>query len=595
MSVYNAQPHLEAAVRSVLEQTFTRFEFIAVDDGSTDDSPAILQRFADNDPRVRVLSRPHNGVASARNAGIAATAAPLIACLNADDRAHPTRLEKQIAYLDAHPEVGLLGTGFQRISDQNTPTAAHAHERDVWARGHDVLARLLAGGRNGIVHSSATFRRAAFDAAGGRYKPRFAVDQVFDLWLRMSQHTRLACLPEVLTDHRVHDASLRARHKAQSITDIERAIRSHWRRVGAPPLRDRMAVYRDLVRDARDARSPDTVRALCWRAVHAAPNYRHLLRHAAALGAQDADRQPPTDAPRVSVVMPVYNAQSYVEAACRSILNQTLRDLELIVVDDGSTDGSGAILDRLADEDPRLHLVRRPNTGITGALNDGLAAARAPLIARMDADDLAHPERLQKQASHLDAHPDIGLLGCAWTTCTADGRRIPPDAHLLRVWASGPEAIAARLNAGHNVIAHPTAMFRRQAFEAAGGHYDPAYETAEDYECWLRMSRITRIASLPEPLLDYRVHPESICATRGHESIDAVRRALHAHWGQVGSPSRRERAQVHQHLAVLYHSVHDRRGALREARDAVKAAPLHPGTWGWAFKHLARVAKGPSY
>lgn len=598
MSVYNGEPYLEAAVRSVLDQTFTDFELVAVDDGSTDGSRAILDRLAADDPRVRVLGRPNTGVAGARNDGLAHTRAPLIACLDADDLAHPTRLEKQIAHLDAHPDVGLLATGFRRIGADGAATPAHPHERDVWARDHGVLARLLAGGRNCIVHSSVVFRRAAFDAAGGRYDRRFAVAHDFELWLRMSEHTRLACLPEVLTDYRVHADSLCARRGPESITDVERAVRGHWRRVGAPPVEDRLAVYRELVRVARAARAPDTARALCWRALRAAPDYRNILRHAATLsagaGGAGPDR-PELGAPRVSVVMPVYNAAPFLEAAVRSILNQTLRDLELVAVDDGSTDGSSAILDRLADEDPRLHVVRRPNTGITRALNDGLAAARAPLIARMDADDLAHPARLQKQADHLDAHPDIGLLGCAWTTCPADGRRIPPDPHLLKVWAAGPDAVAARLHEGHNVIAHPTAVFRRSAFEAAGGHYNPAYETAEDYELWLRMSRVTRLAALPEPLLDYRVHTQSICATRGHESIDAVRRALHAHWGQVGSPSRTDRSKVHQHLATLYHSVRDRRGALREGRDALKAAPHRPGTWLWCVKHAVRVAKGPSY
>ena len=163
----------------------------------------------------------------------------------------------------------------------------------------------------------------------------------------------------------------------------------------------------------------------------------------------------PDPPPRVSVVMPVYNAEGFVEAAARSILDQTFTDLELIAVDDGSTDGSGAILDRLAAADPRLRIVRRPNTGVTGALNDGLAAARAPLIARMDADDVSAPTRLEKQLAYLDAHPDIGLLGCAWTTCPADGRRIAPDPHLLAIWQRGPDAIAARLAEGHNIIAHP--------------------------------------------------------------------------------------------------------------------------------------------
>ncbi|MEE9405594.1 MAG: glycosyltransferase [Algisphaera sp.] len=302
-----------------------------------------------------------------------------------------------------------------------------------------------------------------------------------------------------------------------------------------------------------------------------------------------------TPAPHISVVMPVYNTQQYVESAVRSILDQTFRHFELIVVDDGSTDGSSDILDRLAAADSRMRIVRRPNTGITRALNDGLAVATAPLIARMDADDIALPTRLEKQHAFLNTHPDVGLLGCAWTTCLADGTRVAPQPALLKLWAQGPTVIAAELAQGHNCIAHPTIMFRRAIFDAAGGRYDPAYETAEDFECWLRMSRLTHMACLPEPLLDYRIHPQSICATRGHESIDTVRRAVHAHWAVTQTPDINARLKFHQQLATLHHSVRDRRGALRAGLRVLTTTPTRPATWWWSAKHLARVIKGPSY
>lgn len=290
--------------------------------------------------------------------------------------------------------------------------------------------------------------------------------------------------------------------------------------------------------------------------------------------------------------MPVYNAGAFLDPAVRSILDQTVTDLELIAVDDGSTDGSADVLDRLATQDPRVRIIRRPNTGVTGALNDGLAAARAPVLARMDADDIALPTRLEKQLAHLDAHPHVGLITTAWTTLHPDGTRRPCRAAFRRVWAGGSKAIARALARGHNVLAHPTAMIRRTALNAAGGHYDPTFEPAEDFELWLRLSRVTQIACLPEPLLDHRQHPASICATRGHEQLSAVRRAVHAHWQATAPPTRSARQDLHRHLANLALSTRDRHLALSEAARGLIAAPLRLTTLPWFALLVARYLRG---
>src|ERR1051325_1151561 len=110
--------------------------------------------------------------------------------------------------------------------------------------------------------------------------------------------------------------------------------------------------------------------------------------------------------PTVSVLLPVYNAERYLESALQSVLGQTFSDFEVIAVDDGSKDNSKKILERFAANDPRIRVISRPNTGIVGALNDGLAVARGEFIARMDADDVALPGRFQAQLDYLRGHPD---------------------------------------------------------------------------------------------------------------------------------------------------------------------------------------------
>ena len=126
--------------------------------------------------------------------------------------------------------------------------------------------------------------------------------------------------------------------------------------------------------------------------------------------------------PAVSILMPVYNAQRYLASAVQSVLDQTFSDFEFIIINDGSTDRSEAILQEFASKDPRVKIVSRPNTGLTRALNEALSLARAPLIARMDADDLSLPRRLELQVARFGADHDLVLLGGAYELIDAAGR-----------------------------------------------------------------------------------------------------------------------------------------------------------------------------
>ena len=227
--------------------------------------------------------------------------------------------------------------------------------------------------------------------------------------------------------------------------------------------------------------------------------------------------------PAVSVLMGVWNGAPRVREAVESVLHQTLSDLELIVIDDGSTDASAAILASV--DDPRLRVERRAHGGLTTALNRALALARAPLVARLDADDVAAPERLERQRAFLASHPDVGLLGTAARVLDAAGREIatisPP------VDDAGIRGALIR----RNPFVHSSVMMRHAVVEQAGG-YDPAFPVAQDYDLWMRMSRITRMANLPEPLVVRRLEPGRVTASRDTERLRAearVRwRAVHA-------------------------------------------------------------------
>ena len=217
-------------------------------------------------------------------------------------------------------------------------------------------------------------------------------------------------------------------------------------------------------------------------------------------------------APQVSVVMPVFNAQRYLAEAVESILAQTWRDFEFVIVDDGSTDRSPKLLERYAVRDSRIKLIRRPNTGIVGALNDGIAAASGELIARMDADDVALPQRLEKQVAYLAQHPEVVALGSRVTGVDPYGCVLFHSEHKL-----AHEEIDAELLRGVGwAIVHPAAMLRRAAVAAIGG-YRPQFQWVEDLDLFLRLGETGKLANLPEALLRYRQHTESINRTRSAE------------------------------------------------------------------------------
>ena len=222
-----------------------------------------------------------------------------------------------------------------------------------------------------------------------------------------------------------------------------------------------------------------------------------------------------TEKPLVSVIMPMRNAAPFVEEAVGSILSQTWRNLELLVFDDGSTDGGGEIVSAISDA--RIRLLGTPeHAGIVSALNVCLDAARGTYIARMDADDISHRDRLDKQVRLLDAHPDIGACG-TWMTSFGTGM---PN---LYVFPVRHEEIVCDLLFNPSLI-HGTVMFRSKLARDADIHWRDDHRHAEDYEWLIRLARITRVANIPEDLYSYRMHPGQTGSAHAVEQREVVAR-----------------------------------------------------------------------
>lgn len=224
----------------------------------------------------------------------------------------------------------------------------------------------------------------------------------------------------------------------------------------------------------------------------------------------------PFSTPFVSVVMPAFNAQQYIAESVASVLSQTYQDLELIIVDDGSTDESTFIIESF--HDPRVRILHNgTNCGIVASLNRGISSARGKYIARMDADDLCFPQRIERQALFMEQHPEIGISGTFVKTVG-----LVPE-----IWRypTNHEEVKAKLLFGSS-LAHPSVMMRRSIIEKHKLMYRDQYPHAEDYDLWVRYSDVVKFANIPEVLLLYRIHDAQVSQAQTNEqkkSSDDIR------------------------------------------------------------------------
>ncbi|SFG35222.1 Glycosyl transferase family 2 [Novosphingobium sp. CF614] len=210
--------------------------------------------------------------------------------------------------------------------------------------------------------------------------------------------------------------------------------------------------------------------------------------------------------PAISVAMSVYNGERFLVSAIESVLAQDFGDFEFLILDDGSTDESPQIVRRHAAADSRIRPILRENRGLIASLNEMIDAAQAPIIARMDADDISRPDRFTKQIAFLADHPDYGVVG-SWSEDIGENGQ-----SLARGGADHPlvhEDLLLAIETGGQLICHPAAMYRRDVVLAVGG-YHAAFRHCEDLDLWLRLASVTKLGNIPERLLRYRRYPGQV-------------------------------------------------------------------------------------
>jgi glycosyltransferase involved in cell wall biosynthesis len=291
------------------------------------------------------------------------------------------------------------------------------------------------------------------------------------------------------------------------------------------------------------------------------------------------------DAPLASVLLPVYNGEKYLAEAIDSVLNQTLSGFELLLLDDGSTDGSRALMESVVAADSRCRLFSWPNRGIVATLNAGLDEARGTFIFRMDADDICAPSRFEKQIEFLTRHPDHIAVGSKvlW---------IDPEGMPLRtaVECFAHDEIDASNLRGHHVLYHPAVAIRAAGLREIGG-YREGFKHAEDLDLFLRLGEAGKLANLPEVLLSYRQHINSVGMQHAEQQRKSGRKAIEDACARrriavesvlgayVPPPPGRPRWELHQIWGWCALQSGHVATARKHAARALASQPLSPKNW----------------
>ncbi|MDO3722574.1 glycosyltransferase [Marinobacter sp. chi1] len=220
--------------------------------------------------------------------------------------------------------------------------------------------------------------------------------------------------------------------------------------------------------------------------------------------------------PLISVVMSVYNGEEFLRDSIESILNQSFKDFEFIIVNDGSSDHSGEIIESYCDS-RILYIKNENNKGLIDSLNKGIGFARGKYIARQDADDVSLENRLERQVDYLEKNADVCVLGCGLEMIDENG-------NFISNWIHPTGINVVRWNLlFNNCVAHSSSVFRRDIVEKIG-FYSKEYKYAEDYDLWSRVSRFHHVENLSEPLQKYRIHPDAVSSISGNDQIEVRER-----------------------------------------------------------------------
>lgn len=504
---YNNSAYIEQTIESVLAQEGASLELFVFDDGSTDQTLDVLQRYT-SDARFSYEVNPNNlGMMGNHNRCLRAGTGRFVVVLGSDDLLYPGHLASQVAALDLHPESDLVYTQCQWIDETGVVTQQPVHPGhrlcSYFGRRDEVVDLLSFD--NYITPSAVMFRRAVLEhvqlADGSVYRPDLVAGG-WELWTRIARHNPdFVFLRQRTVGSRVHGGQI-----SQSFYSSSKPLLEHTEilelNLACPEVLPRLRAKASLIWDlylrrqsqySHDERSQIEDRA---SAIHA------------ALFAPEITKQIPL--PLVSVCVASYNHEAYIGEALESILAQSYSNIEILVIDDASTDKSAEVIESYARRYPGRFrtVVLSVNEGISRASNRLFAMAQGEFVALLGSDDRMLQQRIERQVAYLLENPDCVGVFTNIAVIDAQGRRPvnptgweglfnQPIIHLRRQLLTG------------NFLNAPSAMVRRNDLIEAGG-YDPLLRYVQDYDLWGRLLLRGELIRLHECLTEYRVHGSNL-------------------------------------------------------------------------------------
>jgi|GEM_PF-903121 len=464
---YNRASYLELSIKSVLEQKLPKgyqLEIIIADDGSSDNTEQVLKPIKD---QIVYLKLPHSGKpAVPRNAALKAAKGELVAFQDSDDLWASNKLISQLPVFD-DPKVMLSFGQAEIIQENGVLTGDKVVDSKVLkdATSYEVLLQ-----QNAISTLTVLARKDAVLSVGAfNESDHLKAIEDYDLWLRIAAKfpDSLRPLSQTLAYYRRHDQNI---SKGDTLKGIEDALKIYNQSWNDPFITAKQRMFLEK---------------------HIFDMNQNWSNHISELS--------PSKQPRTSVIMSVYNGSRFLKPAIDSILAQTSKDFEFIIIDDGSTDDSAKIIDSY--EDTRIRLIRQTNHGLVYSLNKAIHLSRGEFIARMDADDISLPKRLQLELEWLKQSSANGLVSTYFEQ--------------IEFLNSKSNGVTVALPPNHldlrrslyfvNPFAHGATIFRKQAAIEAG-LYRKTYGPTEDYDLWRRILRNWKGHLIPEVLFQYRVN-----------------------------------------------------------------------------------------
>lgn len=490
MPIYNAKDYLDESIESILSQTFTDFELIIVDDGSTDISVKIVNSYKDK--RIRLLRNSHNFIKTL-NLGVEASNGKYIVRMDADDFMLPQRLEVQFNYMEDNPDIDVCGSWMETFG-------THSQISKTIVDHNDIAILLLKN--NYLFHPTVIMRRESlqrYKSYPHLYKSRYIYAEDYKLWTDLIKSGfRFANIPEVLLRYRISQGQTSDRHnKRQRKTTL--LIQQQYSEYISNLIVEKESYLYEYFNSSIQLLNTGKIMFNSFKSV-VADLYADLLSNEQIM----IKKVLPVDSPLVSVVMPVYNVEEYIKEAIDSIVSQTYSKFELIIINDGSTDRTVDIIKEIVDK--RIVLIDHSNNkGNYIRRNEGCKLANGKYICVMDGDDVAIPNRIEKQVRIMENDPLLLAHGTAFILSNGNVCYKPYNYNLIKI-----------MLLSNNTFLHSSLIVRKDILDSVG-YYNEDYIYASDYDLVCKLAIKGKIINTPDILMKYRIHKKQISSAHYKE------------------------------------------------------------------------------